>query len=234
MLFASTPRRPTYTKLHTRGTEHKPIFRGLLHAAAAIAIPFTACFSTLPASASNTARVAFYTFVASCFSCYSVSAIYHIGLFNDRGSSLLQRIDQACIFILTAGSYTPSALMVAEFWQAFLFLFVVWGFAFIGAWHVVLHNRLSWFVVSASSALPFMVVLVLPNASVTQIILALGGWISYALGFLFYVTTKPRLFPAIFGYHELFHLCVVFAGICTAHFNQAAVVYTIHHHASSS
>jgi hemolysin III len=227
ILFVSSPRRASYTQLDIRGSEQKPFFRGLLHAAAAVAIPCTRCFFTLPSSAPFASRIAFYTFVASCLACYLVSALYHIGSFDRRMSSFLQRVDQAFIFILTAGSYTPSALMASSPQQSLLFLVVVWAFAFIGAWHVLAHNRLIWFVVSAASAIPLWLFWVLPNASIAQIGLALGGWGSYAIGFLCYMTTKPRLLPRVFGYHELFHVCSIIAGVCTAHYNQAAVQYYI-------
>ncbi len=208
------------------------MFRGLLHAAAAILIPFTPCFATLPPSAPLAARVAFYAFTVSCFSCYFVSAIYHIVNFNHRLSSCLQRIDQAFIFVLTAGSYTPSALMASSPRQACVFLIFIWSFACVGAWHVVIHNRLSWFVVSAVSAIPFMVVWVLPYASLAQNVLALATWSAYAVGFVSYVTEKPRLMPTVFGYHEVFHICVVMAGIFTAYFNQEVVLYYMHNRLS--
>lgn len=225
ILFASTPRRPTYSNIDVRGSEEKPLFRGLLHAFAAVAIPFTPCFSTLPAAAPHAARVAFYTFVASCFLCYTVSAIYHLGSFSRRVFSWLQRVDQAFIFLLTAGSYTPSVLMAPDALQGGVFLLLVWSFAILGAWHVVAHNRLSWFVVSAASAVPFMVTCVLPHASHLQMAFAVAGWTSYAVGFVSYVTMRPRLIPTIFGYHEIFHVFVVIAGLCTALFNQEVVVY---------
>jgi len=158
-----------------------------------------------------------------------VSALYHIGNFNQRISAFMQRVDQAFIFVLTAGSYTPSALMTSNLQQSMTFLVVVWVFAFAGAWHVVAYNRLIWFVISAASAIPFMIVWVLPNASFVQILFALGGWSSYIVGFLCYMTTKPRLLPRVFGYHELFHVCVIISGICTAYYNQAAVQYYIVH-----
>ena len=226
-LLESTPRRLAYTEHDIRGSQLKPIFRGLLHAAAAIAIPFTHCFSTLPPSAPYVSRVAFYTFVASCFSCYFVSAMYHIVNFNIRFSSYLQRIDQAFIFVLTAGSYTPSALMAPSPLQGCIFLLVVWTVSFVGAWHVVLHNRLNWFIVSAAAALPFMFTCVLPYVSLSYNALALTAWGAYAVGFVCYVTEKPRLLPTVFGYHEVFHLCVVAAGFCTAQFNQEVVQYYI-------
>ena len=225
ILFNSTPRRPTYSNIDVRGSVEKPLFRGLLHAFAAVAIPFTPCFSTLPAAAPNAARVAFYTFVASCFLCYTVSAIYHLGSFSRRVFSWLQCVDQAFIFLLTAGSYTPSVLMAPDTLRGCVFLLVVWSFAIVGAWHVVAHNRLSWFVVSAASAVPFMVTWVLPHASRLQMAFALAGWTSYAVGFVSYVTMRPRLIPTVFGYHEVFHVFVVIAGVCTAFFNQQVVHY---------
>ena len=43
-------------------------------------------------------------------------------------------------------------------------------------------------------------------------LLALGG-LQYSIGATFYATKWPRLWPRVFGYHELFHLAVISASI---------------------
>jgi hemolysin III len=45
--------------------------------------------------------------------------------------------------------------------------------------------------------------------SAAQAILLFAGGAAYTLGALIYATRKPRLFPGIFGFHELFHLMVL-------------------------
>jgi hemolysin III len=42
------------------------------------------------------------------------------------------------------------------------------------------------------------------------LLMALGG-VLYTVGMVFLVTNKPRLWPRIFSYHELFHVMVVAA-----------------------
>jgi hemolysin III len=42
------------------------------------------------------------------------------------------------------------------------------------------------------------------------LLMALGG-VLYTVGMVFLVTNKPRLWPRVFSYHELFHVMVVAA-----------------------
>ena len=46
--------------------------------------------------------------------------------------------------------------------------------------------------------------------------LTLVGGLAYTIGMVFYATRRPRLFPRIFSYHELFHVLVVVGSV--AHF----------------
>jgi len=43
--------------------------------------------------------------------------------------------------------------------------------------------------------------------------LCVGGAL-YSLGAVAYAIRRPNPFPATFGYHEVFHACVVLAAIC--------------------
>ena len=45
---------------------------------------------------------------------------------------------------------------------------------------------------------------------VAALLMALGG-LQYSLGAAAYAFKKPRLWPRVFGYHELFHLAVITA-----------------------
>jgi hemolysin III len=48
------------------------------------------------------------------------------------------------------------------------------------------------------------------------IVLILAGGACYTAGMVMYATRRPRLFPRVFSYHEVFHLLVI-AG-ATFHF----------------
>ena len=39
--------------------------------------------------------------------------------------------------------------------------------------------------------------------------LALLGGVLYTVGMVFLATKRPRLWPRVFSYHEMFHICVV-------------------------
>ncbi|MBV8195786.1 MAG: hemolysin III family protein, partial [Candidatus Dormibacteraeota bacterium] len=41
--------------------------------------------------------------------------------------------------------------------------------------------------------------------------LLLGGGVLYTLGALGFAVRRPRLWPRVFGYHEVFHLLVIAA-----------------------
>jgi len=47
---------------------------------------------------------------------------------------------------------------------------------------------------------------------VAALLMALGG-LQYSLGAAAYAFKKPRLWPRVFGYHELFHVAVITASV---------------------
>jgi hemolysin III len=50
-------------------------------------------------------------------------------------------------------------------------------------------------------------------AGVGAVILLAAGGILYTVGMVFLVTGRPRLWPRVFSYHELFHVLVVSASV---------------------
>ena len=58
------------------------------------------------------------------------------------------------------------------------------------------------------------------------VLMALGG-LQYSLGAAAYAFKRPRLWPRVFGYHELFHLAVITASVT---FYVIVVHYAVPYH----
>ena len=52
------------------------------------------------------------------------------------------------------------------------------------------------------------------HAGVVTLTLILAGGAIYTAGALVYATRRPDPRPAVFGYHEVFHLCTIVAALC--------------------
>jgi hemolysin III len=49
---------------------------------------------------------------------------------------------------------------------------------------------------------------------VAALTLLLAGGVLYTAGAVMYALKKPRLWPKVFGYHEMFHAFVTAAALC--------------------
>ena len=67
-------------------------------------------------------------------------------------------------------------------------------------------------------ALGWVSIVVLPqlfrNMSVTGSVLVVAGGLLYTLGAIVFAAKRPDPNPAVFGYHEIFHLCTLAAAGC--------------------
>ena len=125
------------------------------------------------------------------------------------------------IFVLIAGTFTPLAVVVLDGGWRVGMLVAVWTVAAIGillkvaapglhqAWSVTLMVLLGWAALIPLGQWA-------QRLGVRAIALALVGGLAYTVGMVFYATRRPRLFPRIFSYHELFHVLVVVGRV--AHF----------------
>ena len=124
------------------------------------------------------------------------------------------RIDQIAIFFMIAGTYTPISyiyltgalrigILVGQ-WTiviAGLILKLTWinsprwvtaGIYLLQGWMVVIPG--------------YVIFMVMPR--VDFILVVIAGF-TYSIGALMYILRKPKLFPGIFGSHDLFHVCVL-------------------------
>ncbi len=154
-----------------------------------------------------------------CFSLlfmFGTSGLYHRVHWEPRQRKLLKRIDHTAIFILIAGSFTPICVITLQNAGGTQLLFLVWAFAGVGLLQSLFWIKASkWisaiiYLIMGWLALPYLSELS-QNLEPVQLRLIVWGGILYTVGAVAYALKKPNLKPAIFGYHEFFHVLTIIA-----------------------
>jgi hemolysin III len=166
---------------------------------------------------SGRATAAAAVYAACVVVLFGSSALYHRVNWRSSGARRwMRRLDHSAIFLLIAGSYTPFALLVIHGTLGDVILAVVWSGAVAGIvlklvwidapkWLItVIYVALGWVALAAAPDL-FQELGVLAASMV-----ALAGLL-YTIGALVYAFQRPDPVPAVFGYHEVFHVLVVVA-----------------------
>src|SRR6516162_3958369 len=196
----------------------KPVLRGWLHL-----VWFEASLvlgTLLLARAHGAVRItALAIYAASVSAMFGISALYHRGTWTAGWNRRLQRLDHAMIFLLIAGTATPAFLLATSGTFRLAGLVMMWALTVAAA-----ALRLAWMgapeLVAGSTfvGLGWVAVLALPgvwiHAGAAAGALMLGGGLMYTVGALSYHQRWPDPYPAVFGYHEVFHACVCVAAGC--------------------
>jgi hemolysin III len=214
----ATPEDPTPPA--AAGLAVKPRLRGVFHQYAFFVSLGSGTLLVLLAGTTR-ALVAAAVYAVSVSALFGVSALYHRGNWTPPARLRLRRLDHSMIFLLIAGTYTPVGLLVLRGASAVAVLTVVWAGAAAGivlelAWagaprwlRGVVYLALGWVAVVATPQL-------LDRLGVAGLLLIVAGGLVYSAGAVVYALRRPDPVPAVFGYHEVFHLLVI-AGVA-AHF----------------
>ncbi|HEU4841510.1 MAG TPA: hemolysin III family protein [Ilumatobacteraceae bacterium] len=196
----------------------RPALRGTLHRwSVPVAIALTAVLAVRVDTGGQLAAVLVYG--ACITSMLAVSGTYHARRLAHRERRLLRRLDHTMILVGTAGTYTAVIVLALDGTTRVVLLVVAWSFVVVGA-----AIRMLW--LDAPALLIALVYLVagwqilldlpaytsaLDAAELT--LLAVGGGL-YSAGAVVYATKRPNPWPAVFGFHEVFHSFVVAAAAC--------------------
>jgi len=203
----------------------KPKLRGVSHEwAFFLSLGFGAALVILAETPKATLAVAIY--VASLSALLGTSALYHrVDWRRPQVRQWMRRLDHSMIFFLIAGTYTPFALLVLDGTLAMAILAVVWIGAVAGAIvEMIWIDHPKWASALIYLSLGWVAVVAFPglwNAiGPGGTLLVAAGGLLYTAGAVVYAVQRPDPRPAIFGYHEVFHLFVIAAAI--AHFSAVA------------
>ena len=213
------------------GVTVKPALRGYSHAAGAVlAVAATLVLVVLTRNDPPKA-ISMLIYGASMVILLGMSAVYHV--FNWRPSvrSVLRRVDHADIFLFIAGTYTAIAFNAFAGWWRVGILGSGWLLSVAGMAAVSPSVRLPrWGLALLYVGIGWMGIAALPeivhSLGAVPLALVLGGGVGYSLGAASYALKWPRLWPRVFGYHEVFHLMVLLA---SAAFFAVVLLYVVPH-----
>jgi hemolysin III len=195
-----------------------PKLRGWLHQLAFFAsIP--AGIALVALASVPVARVGAMVFAGALTGLYGVSAAYHRRHWSANARRIMRYLDHSMIFVLIAGTYTPVTLLALGSAWGITLLSLVWSGAIAGILVTVLHfERLHRLGFAMYLVLGWLAIVAAPelvsSLSRVELALLLIGGILYTVGAIILGTKRPDPHPTVFGYHELWHTCVVGATAC--------------------
>jgi hemolysin III len=194
----------------------KPRLRGVLHQWACATSALLGAVVVAFAEGGRE-RVAAIVYVASVTGLFGASALYHrVTWRRPSVRRWMRRLDHAMIFVLIAGTYTPFALLAFDDGIGRALLIAVWSGAAGGvALKLLWIDAPKWLGVIVYIGLGWLAVWTFPALAdalglVATVLVGLGG-VLYTTGAVVYAVRRPDPAPAVFGYHEVFHLLVVIA-----------------------
>lgn len=163
--------------------------------------------------------VAFSIFGASLILLYTASSLYHLLPVSDKGVRVLRKIDHMMIYVLIAGTYTPVCLIPLRGGWGWSLLCSIWAIAMVGIILKILwFNAPRWLYTLFYVVMGWLVVIALlpllraiPPAGVAWLV---AGGVLYSIGAIIYGTKWPKINLKYFGFHEIFHLFVLYGSLC--------------------
>jgi hemolysin III len=190
-----------------------PRFRGLLHLWC-IPISIVASVVAMSMAPAILPRVLVGIYGFGLVSMFSFSALFHRGRWSDHGWWRMRQLDHTGIYLVIAGSFTGIAGLSLDGGARIGLLIAVWIVAAAGIayrWLPVVPPfgaTTAIFVVIAAMVVPFLGRLG-SALGVGGVILLVVGCVIYFIGALALGARVPDPAPAVFGYHEVWHIVVV-------------------------
>ncbi len=194
----------------------KPRLRGVSHEWAFF-VSLALGVGLIIAADTPKATLAVAIYAVSLSALFGTSALYHrVNWKRPEARRWMRRLDHSMIFLLIAGTYTPFALLVLNGALATAILVVVWVGAFAGAIvEMIWIEAPKWVTALIYLSLGWVAIAAFPelwtDLGVTGTLLVAAGGLLYTAGAVVYATQRPDPNPAVFGYHEIFHLFVIVA-----------------------
>jgi hemolysin III len=196
----------------------KPRLRGVSHQWAFF-VALVAGVVLVLAAPSGRATLAATIYAVTVAAMFGASALYHrVDWKSLAARRWMRRLDHSMIYLLIAGTYTPFALLVLDGGLAKAVLIAVWGGAALGIGLKLLWpDTPKWLTAGVYVTLGWVAVIAFPQLASelgpVGMALVAGGGLLYTAGAVVYALRRPDPAPAVFGYHEIFHVLVIAAAV---------------------
>jgi hemolysin III len=200
------------------GHADRPSWRGAIHVIGlVVAIPAVGAL-VLFSNVGTGLRIALAVYAVGLCTMLGASATYHRWVHGLRARCVWRRIDHAAIFAAIAGSSTPILVAALPGANGIALIGVVWAAALIGA-----GLKLSrWAGGDRAGMVMYAVTIVLSAVAVPWLWVRQGvgpaalvvvGGIVYLVGAAGFAKRWPTLRPAVFSFHEVWHVFTVVAAV---------------------
>lgn len=155
-------------------------------------------------------------------SLFVLSALHHGINASPRTEHLLRQLDYFAIFLMIAGTMTPfGTILLRGTLRGEIILAALWGLAVVGiVIKAFFPNIPKWFSTALYVGMGWVGVGVFSPVyqwlGWEAVLWLLIGGLFYTVGSILYYLEKPNPFPGRFGFHEIWHLCVI--GGAATHF----------------
>jgi hemolysin III len=205
------------------------IFNFYSHLAGMIAAIIGTAFLAIKAGHSSSGLVTALIYGISVVFLFSASSLYHAFKKEENEISFWRRMDKLAIFFMIAGTFTPVCYFYLE--GAYKWSMIVFQWSLVGAGlifqiffpkaprklYAAIYIAMGWSGI-------FVIKQVLANMTFAQGVLLLSGGVAFTVGGIIYAIKKPKMFPGIFSFHELFHIMVLLGG--TLHYVMIYGIYS--------
>ena len=163
--------------------------------------------------------VSFSIFGASLIMLYTASSLYHLLVVSEKGSVILRKIDHMMIYVLIAGTYTPVCLIPLRGDWGWSILISIWGIAMAGiVLKLLWFNAPRWLYTLFYLIMGWLIVIafvpLLKTMPAPAMMWLVAGGLLYTVGAVIYGTKWPKLKSKVFGFHEVFHMFVLYGSFC--------------------
>jgi len=159
-----------------------------------------------------------WAIVGCCIYSVSLVALYFSSTLSHSFSDAKRRnfyrtLDQVCIFVMMAGSYTPVGLTIMRQGAWWVLLLSMWAFAIGGVCYKVFVTKLEnvsfWFYLCVAWLPGLTIYSISQHIGMDCVALILGGAACYMVGTYFFVNDHKSPY-----HHAIWHICVVVASAC--------------------
>lgn len=163
-------------------------------------------------------KVSSIIFIISIAIMFGSSSVYHFTKSSENNESIWRKLDHIAIFIAIAGTYTPYSFIYLDGYWRWSIIIIQWSLVLAGiifklffintprALYTALYLIMGWVVIFPLNQM----IVAMP---LNVILLLFSGGLFYTVGAIIYAMKKPNPNPELFGFHEIFHICILIAAI---------------------